>query len=144
MIYSCIISYLAVHSESTSEDLPSILHKEALYCAIGRCAHRLRDKIPFDQWIATRLSAEVKNSNPVYRIIKRRIAWLFGKWLTESSVITSKAEIYQLLVQLTLSQSEGSDPVVRLTAATALKDCVEVSIIALLTISTDYIHVIGR
>ncbi|CAG8765903.1 11961_t:CDS:2, partial [Acaulospora colombiana] len=83
------------------------------------------NKIPFDEWIATRLSVEVMNPNPVYRIIKRRIAWLFGKWLTESSVITSKAKIYELLVYLTFPQSEGSDPVVRLTAATALKDCIE-------------------
>ncbi|PVG00491.1 ARM repeat-containing protein [Serendipita vermifera] len=120
-----IREYLEENLKSTSDDVPSILQKEALYCAVGRCAHRLRDKIPFDEWIATRLSVEVMNPSPVYRIIKRRIAWLFGKWLTESSVITSKAKIYELLVYLTFPQSEGSDPVVRLTAATALKDCVE-------------------
>lgn len=107
-------------------DLPSILRKEALYCAVGRCAHRLKDSIPFEEWLNNSLAVEALNPVSEYRIIKRRIAWLFGKWFAESNLSDSKAKVYEVLVQLMQSQGEGSDPVVRLTAATALKDCIDV------------------
>lgn len=47
-------------------DLESIVQKEALYCAIGRCAIRLRDAIPFQDWVSKRLAVEVKDQNPKY------------------------------------------------------------------------------
>ena len=62
-----------------------------------------------------------------YRIIKRRIAWLFGKWFAENSSIQSHDKVWQTLLFLLRDQGESSDLVVRLTAATSLKTCVDVS-----------------
>jgi hypothetical protein len=31
--------------------LQDIVQKEAVYCAIGRCAHRLRDNIDLSSWM---------------------------------------------------------------------------------------------
>jgi hypothetical protein len=107
-------------------DFPSVLRKEALYCAVGRCAHRLRELSGLDDWINQSLTAEALDPNPTYRIIKRRIAWLFGRWFAEGNVTNAKGKVYEVLVHLIQAQ-EGSDAVVRLTAATALKDCVNVS-----------------
>jgi hypothetical protein len=45
-------------------DLSSIIQKEAVYCAIGRCANRLRDVIPFDQWLEQSLLPDSQESNP--------------------------------------------------------------------------------
>ena len=45
-------------------DLPSIIQKEALYCALGRCALRLKNVIPFQQWLEHTLVAEVRETNP--------------------------------------------------------------------------------
>lgn len=45
-------------------DLSSIIQKEALYCAIGRCALRLKDQIPFDQWLEQHLAVEARENNP--------------------------------------------------------------------------------
>lgn len=45
-------------------DFDGILQKEALYCAIGRCAIRLKDELPFDQWTEETLSAESLSQNP--------------------------------------------------------------------------------
>lgn len=57
-----------------TEDLPSILQKEALYCAIGRCASKLKDVIPWDDWLAQSLLPEAQSTdtrrvlnNPVSR-----------------------------------------------------------------------------
>lgn len=48
-------------------DLSSVIQKEALYCALGRCAHRLKIEIPFDQWLQHTLSLEAKEpNNPRY------------------------------------------------------------------------------
>jgi hypothetical protein len=47
-----------------SADLPSIIQKEALYCAIGCCTSRLKDDIPFDQWLHHTLLLEARETNP--------------------------------------------------------------------------------
>jgi len=44
--------------------LPEIVQKEALYCAVGRCAHKLREQINFDEWLHSNLAAEALNDNP--------------------------------------------------------------------------------
>ncbi|KIM21025.1 hypothetical protein M408DRAFT_81094 [Serendipita vermifera MAFF 305830] len=118
-----ISSYLGQVVANPATDFPSILRKEALYCAVGRCAHRLRDITGFDGWISQSLTAEALDPNPNYRIVKRRIAWLFGRWFAEGNATDSRAKVYEVLVHL-IQTEEGSDAVVRLTAATALKDCV--------------------
>ena len=43
--------------------LPDIIQKEALYCAVGRCAHKLREQIDFDEWLHSNLAAEALNDN---------------------------------------------------------------------------------
>lgn len=45
-------------------DLASIIQKEALYCAIGRCATRLKALIPFDDWLEEHLVVESQDPNP--------------------------------------------------------------------------------
>src|SRR6266436_5971323 len=45
-------------------DLSSVIQKEALYCAIGRCASRLKDVIPFNEWLEHSLVPEARETNP--------------------------------------------------------------------------------
>ena len=42
--------------------LSAIIQKEAVYCAIGRCAHRVKDSLPFDQWLDI-AAVEIKSTN---------------------------------------------------------------------------------
>lgn len=112
-------------------DIASVLQKDAVYCAVGRCSHRLRNEINFDAWITESLEMEASDPRPSSRIIKRRIAWLFGRWFAENLVTQSRENVYGILVNLVQVQGEGSDPVVRLTAATALRDCIAVSTFSL-------------
>lgn len=106
-------------------DLPGILQKEALYCAIGRCAIRLKDDLPFTEWLENTLAAEALSQNQNYPIIKRRIAWLIGKWVSEDCSSPNNPRIWEILVHLLKDRSAGSDTVVRLTAAGALKECID-------------------
>ncbi|KAH0839916.1 ARM repeat-containing protein [Lanmaoa asiatica] len=111
--------------EQPTTDLASVVQKEALYCAIGRCATRLRDVIPFNEWMRHKLIVEAREANPNFPIIKRRIAWLIGKWISDMCAPASDPVIWEILVHLLQDRSPGSDAVVRLTAANALRECVD-------------------
>ncbi|KAI0719492.1 ARM repeat-containing protein [Cerioporus squamosus] len=106
-------------------DLPAIIQKEALYCAVGRCAIRLKDAIPFQQWLEVSLVAEAQETNQNYPIVKRRIAWLLGKLVSDECLTANNQKLWQVLVHLLQDQGPGSDAVVRLTAAIAIRECVD-------------------
>jgi len=133
--------------DESTVDLPSIIQKEALYCAIGRCAPRLKDIIPFEQWLSHNLIFEARETNPKsvslpshspldtsyfpssYPIVKRRIAWLIGKWISDMCSPADSSTIWEVLVHLLRDRGHGTDAVVRLTAAVALKECIDVRFI---------------
>ncbi|GBE79528.1 ARM repeat-containing protein [Sparassis crispa] len=108
-----------------SIDLAGILQKEALYCAIGRCAPRLKEVIPFNEWLSRTLLAEARETNANYPILKRRIAWLIGKWISDMCSPANDPNIWTVLVHLLQDRGPGTDVVVRLTAAMALRECVD-------------------
>lgn len=60
--------------------------------------------------------------------MKRRIAWLIGKWVSEDCASPANPLIWDVLVHLLKDRGPSTDTVVRLTAATALKDCMDVRI----------------
>ncbi|CDO76254.1 hypothetical protein BN946_scf184470.g12 [Trametes cinnabarina] len=108
-----------------STDLPAIIQKEALYCAVGRCAIRLKESIPLGQWLDTSLVAEAQVADHNYAIVKRRIAWLLGKLVSDECIPADKPQLWQVLVHLLQDRGPGSDAVVRLTAAIAIRECVD-------------------
>ncbi|EGN93009.1 hypothetical protein SERLA73DRAFT_116383 [Serpula lacrymans var. lacrymans S7.3] len=107
-------------------DLPSVIQKEALYCAIGRCAPHLQEVIPFQQWLQQNLITEARETNSNFPIVKRRIAWLIGKWIGDMCSPANDPNIWEVLVHLLRDRGPGSDAVVRLTAAGALRECVDI------------------
>ncbi|KIO12672.1 hypothetical protein M404DRAFT_959382 [Pisolithus tinctorius Marx 270] len=106
-------------------DLQSIIQKEAIYCAIGRCATRLRDVIPFTEWMRHYLAVEAKERNPNFPIIKRRIAWLIGKWIGDIGTPAADPIVWEVLIHLLGDRGDGTDAVVRFTAANAIRECVD-------------------
>ena len=44
-------------------DLASVVHKEALYCAIARCATKMKEVIPFNEWLEHTLASEARDTN---------------------------------------------------------------------------------
>ncbi|KAI0081841.1 ARM repeat-containing protein [Panus rudis PR-1116 ss-1] len=106
-------------------DLQTILQKEALYCAIGRCASKLDSVIPFEEWLQTNLIPEARDTNPNYPIIKRRIAWLIGRWISNECSGPNNPTVWEVLLHLLSDRSSGTDSVVRITAAIAIRECVD-------------------
>lgn len=62
-----------------------------------------------------------------YRIIKRRIAWLIGRWVASQCASPRNQDVWAVLVHLLAERGPSSDVVVRLTTAAAIRDCVDVS-----------------
>ncbi|KAK0490845.1 armadillo-type protein [Armillaria novae-zelandiae] len=112
-------------ASQTSTDMAVIVQKEALYCAIGRCALKLKAYIPFEQWAAESLGVEARSSDPNFRIIKRRIAWMIGQWVSQSCASPNIPALWDILVHLLSDRGPGSDTVVRFTAATAVRECAD-------------------
>ncbi|KAF8826887.1 hypothetical protein HHX47_DHR5000875 [Lentinula edodes] len=103
-----------------------IANKEALYCAVGRCCQKLKGEIPFEDWVNRILTVEVQlppNDHFVY-ILQRRIAWVLGKWMSESCCSPNIPTIWQILLHLLSQRGQGST-IIRLTAAVALREGVD-------------------
>lgn len=107
---------------SDPENMVSILRKDAVYNAVGQAAFDLFDDIDFDQWFSAQLLEELKIQHENYRIIRRRVIWLCGKWVGVKLSSSLRPTLYQAICPL-LQQSE--DLVVRLEAANTLKLAVD-------------------
>ncbi|KAF8760324.1 ARM repeat-containing protein [Rhizoctonia solani] len=114
----------AVTTTATT-DLATAKQKEAYYAAIGRCAHRLKDVIDFDQWLTQVVVKEVSSTDPLDRVVKRRVAWVIAKWYSDKQLPASDGTVWEVLRYLVQDQGEASDLVVRLTAAIAVGECVD-------------------
>ncbi|GAA5891120.1 hypothetical protein JCM6882_006430 [Rhodosporidiobolus microsporus] len=107
---------------SQPQDMNGLLLKEAVYTAVGRSPSDLESAVDFQQWLAGTLTQECQGTDSAYRIIRRRIAWLLGNWVSEDLAATSRTQIYTLLVHL-LSRNPSTDAAIRLTAARSLAKC---------------------
>lgn len=61
-------------------------------------------------------------------ILKRRIAWLLGQWIGHESSKPNNSRLWEILTHLLQDRGPGADLVVRITAATAIRECVDVRI----------------
>ncbi|KAI0307271.1 ARM repeat-containing protein [Multifurca ochricompacta] len=109
-------------NERPPAGLQDIVQKEAVYCAVGRCAHRLRDDVDFSSWLEI-AQDEAKHTGADYLIIQRRVVWLIGRWVSEDCYPPTDPRIWQILLHLLRVKGPGAE-VVQLTTATALQQCV--------------------
>ena len=65
-MYLCLWKHYSSLSVKPANNLDEIVQKEAVYCAIGRCATFLENKIQFQEWITLTLIPEAKDTNPKY------------------------------------------------------------------------------
>jgi hypothetical protein len=103
-------------------DQQNMLLKDAVYATIGLGAHSLSGKLDFESLVVNRLVGEVFNKNDQFKIIRRRIAWILGKWIVNDININCKRVMYEMFIQL---MAKREDLVVRLTAAFGLKQAVD-------------------
>ncbi|KAF9782921.1 ARM repeat-containing protein [Thelephora terrestris] len=116
-------SFDSVAAQSSLE-LSDILAKEAIYCSVARCSHSLKGAIPFEQCLGQYFITDVQNPDPKYGIIKRRVAWFIGKWISDECAPANDGRIWEILVHLLQARQSSTDMAVRLTAASALRMCI--------------------
>lgn len=110
------------HQPANPNDLYAILLKDAVYNAVGLAAFELYDEVNFDQWFLTTLKEELKIRSNNYRIIRRRVCWLIGKWTRVKLSAGLRPELYKLMVE---ALSPDEDLGVRLAASGALKRAID-------------------
>ncbi|KAI7867162.1 armadillo-type protein [Spinellus fusiger] len=103
-------------------DQSTLLLKDAVYCSVGLGVQSLYGKLDFEGLVANRLLLEVANKEAGFKILRRRIAWLLGKWVREGISDECRTTVYQILLQLMVPEE---DLVVRLTAAHSLKMAID-------------------
>ncbi|KAK7934274.1 hypothetical protein WMY93_005170 [Mugilogobius chulae] len=99
------------------EDSVQLLMKDAVYNAVGLAAYELFDNVDFDQWFKNQLLGELQVSHHRYKLIRRRVIWLIGQWIS----VKFKPDLRPLLYEVILSLMQDPDLVVRIETATTLK-----------------------
>ncbi|KAI8331595.1 armadillo-type protein [Chlamydoabsidia padenii] len=108
--------------QSNIQDFQGLLFRDAIYDAVGHGVHSLYGRLDFETFVSTQLVTEISNKDASYKILRRRIAWLLGRWVTESVSADCRTTIYEILLQLMV---EEEDLVVRLSAAHSLKMAID-------------------
>ncbi|KAI1312607.1 Importin-11 [Mortierella claussenii] len=116
------LSPLLVQLAGSTQNMTDLFLKDSIYCAIGLGSHDLYGAIDFDSWLSGQLSQEVQNADPSYRIIRRRIAWMIGKWVSVNISKAARPAVYNIMLHL-LGPNEHL--AVRLAAAQNLKACID-------------------
>uniref|UniRef100_A0A4W6CE15 Importin-11 n=1 Tax=Lates calcarifer TaxID=8187 RepID=A0A4W6CE15_LATCA len=99
------------------EDPVQLLMKDAVYNAVGLAAYELFDNVDFDQWFKNQLLGELQVNHHRYKLIRRRVIWLIGQWIS----VKFKSDLRPLLYEVILSLMQDPDLVVRIETATTLK-----------------------
>ncbi|MGH0153539.1 UNVERIFIED_CONTAM: hypothetical protein FKN15_004832 [Acipenser sinensis] len=87
------------------EDSAHLLIKDAVYNAVGLAAYELFDNVDFDQWFKNQLLAELHVSHNSYKLIRRRVIWLIGQWIS----VKFKSELRPLLYEAILNLMQDPD-----------------------------------
>ncbi|KAJ8414030.1 hypothetical protein AAFF_G00066280 [Aldrovandia affinis] len=99
------------------EEPMTLLIKDAVYNAVGLAAYELFDNVDFDLWFKNQLLGELQVSHHSYKLIRRRVIWLIGQWIS----VKFKSDLRPLLYEAILGLMQDPDLVVRIETATTLK-----------------------
>ncbi|KAL3277503.1 hypothetical protein HHI36_012849 [Cryptolaemus montrouzieri] len=104
------------------EDIQGILKKDAVYNAVALAAFDMYEEVDFDQWFTTTLMEELRIKHNNYRIIRRRVSALVGRWTGIKLSAELRPTLYQCVINL-LGPDE--DMAVRLTASSTLRYAID-------------------
>ncbi|KAF9586226.1 hypothetical protein BGW38_008319 [Lunasporangiospora selenospora] len=116
------LSPLLVQLAGSAANMSDLYLKDSIYCAIGLGSHDLYGSIDFDTWLGGQLSQEVQNSDSSYRIIRRRIAWMIGRWVSVNVSKAARPTVYTIMLHLLRPEEHLA---VRLAAVQNLKTCID-------------------
>uniref|UniRef100_A0A8C9TWZ9 Importin-11 n=1 Tax=Scleropages formosus TaxID=113540 RepID=A0A8C9TWZ9_SCLFO len=83
------------------QNLPCVSSLIPVYNAVGLAAYELFDNVDFDSWFKNQLLAELQVSHHSYKLIRRRVIWLIGQWIS----VKFKSDLRPLLYENNLPSS---------------------------------------
>ncbi|KFZ62274.1 Importin-11, partial [Antrostomus carolinensis] len=95
---------LSLQRSTNMEDTSAILIKDAVYNAVGLAAYELFDSVDFDQWFKNQLLAELQVSHNSYKLIRRRVIWLIGQWISVKFKSDLRPMLYEAIRNLLQDQ----------------------------------------
>lgn len=101
----------------TATSQSTILTKESVYTAMGLCAPAIHQEFDFNGFLTSTLVNDVQQTGLGYKVLRRSIAILIGRWVTIQIAEANRPLVYQIFQHLLNSQDENNDQVVRVTAA---------------------------
>ncbi|KAF9169445.1 Importin-11 [Mortierella sp. AD011] len=116
------LSPLLVQLVGSTANMTDLFLKDSIYCAIGLGSHDLYGSIDFDNWLSGQLTQEVQNVDPSNRIIRRRIAWMIGKWVSVNVSKEARPTVYTIMLHLLRPEEHLA---VRLATAQNLRACID-------------------
>ncbi|KAF9981405.1 hypothetical protein BGZ75_007340 [Mortierella antarctica] len=116
------LSPLLVQLAGSTANMTDLFLKDSIYTAIGLGSHDLYGAIDFDSWLNGQLSQEVQNASSDFRVIRRRIAWMIGKWVSVNISKDARPTVYTIMLHLLRPDEHLA---VRLAAAQNLKACID-------------------
>ncbi|KAL3150483.1 hypothetical protein ABBQ32_000305 [Trebouxia sp. C0010 RCD-2024] len=102
-------------SSATAGIPAAVLHKEAVYAAVGTGAYDLFDFIDFQPWLRGTLVQEVADESAAGRPLRRRAGLLIGQWVGKL-----KGEDRPMAYRALLSLLADADPAMQLAAVASL------------------------
>ncbi|KAK4688100.1 importin-11, partial [Tremellales sp. Uapishka_1] len=119
-----MLKILAQAEAIPPDDLPSIIRREAVYCALGRMSRSISGVNGMDfNALLNGIGEWIGQDLPLHRILKRRVAWLIGQWVSADEECAKLSMVWQILLHLLAERGEASDRAVNLTAALGIKEC---------------------
>uniref|UniRef100_A0A672GYH7 Importin-11 n=1 Tax=Salarias fasciatus TaxID=181472 RepID=A0A672GYH7_SALFA len=97
------------YSQTLTPVLLDMVQNLQVYNAVGLAAYELFDNVDFDQWFKNQLLGELQVSHHRYKLIRRRVIWLIGQWIS----VKFKSDLRPLLYEVILSLMQDPDLVVR-------------------------------
>uniref|UniRef100_A0A673ZFS2 Importin-11 n=1 Tax=Salmo trutta TaxID=8032 RepID=A0A673ZFS2_SALTR len=93
------------YSQTLTPVLLEMVLNLQVYNAVGLAAYELFDNIDFDQWFNNQLLGELQVSHHRYKLIRRRVIWLIGQWIS----VKFKSELRPLLYEVILNLMQDPD-----------------------------------
>ncbi|ODN87082.1 hypothetical protein L198_07084 [Cryptococcus wingfieldii CBS 7118] len=126
VIEPAMLKMVAETEGMSPNDLPNVLRLEAVYCTLGRLSRSMASYGGIDiNNLLTQMGSWMGQDYPLHRIVKRRVAWLIGEWVTADEDSAKLPVIWQMLMYLLSERGSSSDKAVNLTSAIAVKECVD-------------------
>jgi hypothetical protein len=103
----------------------TVVTKDAVYTAMGLSAPVVFKSFDFDSFLTSTLVNDVQQTDPGYKVLRRRIAILLGQWITIKISEPNRPLVYQIFQHLLKAEDETNDHVVCITAARQFKAVVD-------------------